>query len=498
MGRPVIILMMRSPISTPLLAVVVLVLVAAACARESPTPVPTPTQDIEATVEAAVVAPIPTSTITPTSDLEATVSARVRATIEALPTSTPTPTATLVPTATPTPTPVPAPTPTLAPTPTPTPTPTPVPTATPTPTPVPTATLTPTPSPTPTPTATPVPTPTPIPTPTPPPLLSHREVIDLVRPSLVRLESRTGKGTAKGTGWVFQVSEDAAYIVTARHLVEDNGSWLLAIFENGQRFVGELVGMDEEYDLAAVMICCSESFSPLELATPQSYIFGIEVGAFGYPLGATTLKATWGELGIVLTNPTQDGQDMETKLDTFPGNSGGPLVTRSGHVVGIVVGSVPNEPFATAVSAEAIRARWPILIDDHTPSNPAIRWTKAAVSNNGVLEIDVTILRHAFTACDGTTPVGHTCYPNVRVYRNSDYYQPIWGYFCGDGKIGTRVWCIDQSNEHHHYYPGSGQLLVKVFTSLHEYLYGSRWYVCIHDNTDEQTLLGGSPLDFGR
>ena len=313
-----------------------------------------------------------------------------------------------------------------------------------------------------------------------------------MQPALVRLDSTT----SQGSGWVIEVSGDAAYVVTNRHVVEEANGWVLAIVGDGAMFLGEVVGLDGEYDLAAVRICCSDKFHPLELASPQLHSFGVEIGAFGYPLGATTLKATWGEVGTVLDSPTQRGTDMLTRLDTFPGNSGGPLVSRSGRVLGIIVGGVPNEPVAIAVSAQAIRQRWPLLIEGHTPSTPGIKWTRnPSVSERGTLDVDVQIERHSFTPCGSLTLIGQSCHPNVRVYRNGDYYEAVFGYYCGPGNPD---WCIDQGGEHHHYYPASRRLFVKAHTDLHNWPAGDLWHVCIHDNTDEETLLGCAELEFKR
>ena len=152
-----------------------------ACSEPAP---PAPTPDIDATVQAAVAKALPMEPPSPTPDVQATVQAGVRATMEAMPTPTPTLTPTPTPTPTPTATPTNTPTKTATPRPTRTPTPTatytPTPTRTPTPTPSPTVTPTPTPTLTPEPTATKTPTPTLTPTltptqtatPTPTPLVS--------------------------------------------------------------------------------------------------------------------------------------------------------------------------------------------------------------------------------------------------------------------------------------------------------------------------------------
>ena len=107
------------------LSLFILTLLALGCQQQPPTPVTvlvTATPDIPATVtvlaEAPTDTPVPTATPIPvaTPDIEATIQAGLAATIEAMPTDTPTsvPTATATPTPMATPTPIVTPIPTVA------------------------------------------------------------------------------------------------------------------------------------------------------------------------------------------------------------------------------------------------------------------------------------------------------------------------------------------------------------------------------------------------
>ncbi|MCE2407556.1 MAG: ABC transporter substrate-binding protein [Pseudomonadales bacterium] len=119
---------MTKPITITLLALAIVF--AFACTQSPPN---TPTPDIDATIQAAVIASIPTPTPEPTPDVGATVAAAIEATKDAAeptPANTPqpTPTKTTIPTPTNTPEPTPTVLPTEKPTPTATPTLTPFPT----------------------------------------------------------------------------------------------------------------------------------------------------------------------------------------------------------------------------------------------------------------------------------------------------------------------------------------------------------------------------------
>ena len=86
-----------------------LTLFLSACDRGSDAPILSPTPNLEKTVQAAGAAALPTETPVPTPDIDATVEARVIATMVAMPTPTPIHTSTSQPTVVRTLTPIPTP-----------------------------------------------------------------------------------------------------------------------------------------------------------------------------------------------------------------------------------------------------------------------------------------------------------------------------------------------------------------------------------------------------
>ena len=344
--------------------------------------------------------------------------------------------------------------------------------------------------------------PTPSPTPTPEPLMSYWEVIDLVHPSIVRIV--TGDGS--GSGFIIRTLENSAYVATNEHVVENAASTVSAVVGDRAIYPGIVTGKDDRYDFAVVWICCSDEFKALPLAEDGSYVSGDEVGAFGYPLRADEMQATWGNFHRLDAEPDENGWDMENRpLNTAGGNSGGPLMNRAGFVVGVHAGSARNQPFANGVSASAIRELLPELIGDHTPDKrnwPAVDWKQGvSVTHDGLLELDVKIRQSSFMACDGNTPIGQVCNQNVIVYVNGARFRAVQGYYCGEGSKGKTTWCMDSSGEEHFYYPSSGRLSVRVLTNLTD-LYEDwkdrdyRWEVCVHSNTEEHPLLGCSPIEW--
>ena len=326
-----------------------------------------------ATVQAAVYAALPTLTPTPLPDIPATVTAGIAATQAAAPTATPTPiptpdidatvearmaAATVRPTATPEPPPtamtVPSPTPTLTATPAPTATPTPVPTATRQPTP----------------TATSLPTRKPIPTKSPTAAL--REMVKQVRPSVVRIESRS----STGSGVIFETQGSTAYIITNHHVVEDSAEASVTV-NDSTAYRGAVLGTDRVRDLAVVRICCG-SFRALTFGDASGLEPGDEVVAIGYALGLSgQATITRGIVSAMRYDPLHQSDVIQTDAAINPGNSGGPMLSTSGEMLGINTFRIEEsgsgrvtEGLGFAISEKTVQGRIPTLKAASTSPTP--------------------------------------------------------------------------------------------------------------------------------
>ena len=258
-----------------------------------------------------------------------------------------------------------APTPTLTPVP-PTATPTPVP-----PTATPTATATPHPTPTPTSraTATPIPVPTAIPTPedtatpTPKPI-DLVALAALVRPSVVKVST----GTAAGSGVIVEVDGSGkAVVVTNFHVIEDDPSNIQVLAEDGSSYDAAVLGSDGVKDLAALSVCCSESFQAAELSATHP-AQGADVFTLGYPLDSDSAVMTRGIVSSVSFEASSDRWEVQTDASLNVGNSGGALFTADGEIVGITAfviresgTGVTVEGVGFAVGSETVLAVLPTL-----------------------------------------------------------------------------------------------------------------------------------------
>jgi S1-C subfamily serine protease len=142
------------------------------------------------------------------------------------------------------------------------------------------------------------------------------------------------KPKGQGSGVIFTPD---GYVLTNAHVVA-GAARLRAIFTDGQVLDAALVGADADTD-TAVLRLSGNGLPHAELGSSASLRVGQLVAAIGNPLGfqCTVTAGIVSALGRTLRTPS--GRMIESVIQTDaplnPGNSGGPLVSGAGRVVGI-------------------------------------------------------------------------------------------------------------------------------------------------------------------
>jgi len=172
-----------------------------------------------------------------------------------------------------------------------------------------------------------------------------------VLPSVVTIFVTGADGSGSGSGAVI---DPGGLVLTNDHVIAagaTDGS-IDVLLNNGQRVPATLVGRDPLTDLAVLEIK-ADHLRPLPLAPEVPLNVGQPVVALGAPLGlsGTVTAGIVSAVNRSIPVPKAGGGTtvlvgaIQTDASVNPGNSGGPLVTCDGQLVGVntAISTVPNE-----------------------------------------------------------------------------------------------------------------------------------------------------------
>ncbi|MGS5088414.1 S1C family serine protease [Hydrogenophaga sp. A37] len=167
-----------------------------------------------------------------------------------------------------------------------------------------------------------------------------------IRPAVVRVVSyvknKQGEEVEHGVGTGVVIT-DKGIILTNLHVVQ-SAQTIKLVFADGSESGANVAGVQAQHDLAVLQaLIIPDDFHAATLRTTADLAPGDEVVAVGFPfgIGPSTSAGVISGLGRAFKSP--EGEQEINNLIQFdaaanPGNSGGPLVTMDGEVVGIVTG----------------------------------------------------------------------------------------------------------------------------------------------------------------
>lgn len=165
---------------------------------------------------------------------------------------------------------------------------------------------------------------------------SYSDVYDKVNPSVVSIVVDNIQVGSEASGSGVIMNEDG-YIITNNHVVED-GDKITIVMSDGTTYQAELIGTDEQTDLAVLKIE-AENLTPAEFGNSDNVKVGDRTFAIGSPGGVQFQNSfTGGFISAINRNVTVNDREMtliQTDTAINPGNSGGALINTSGQVIGI-------------------------------------------------------------------------------------------------------------------------------------------------------------------
>ena len=178
------------------------------------------------------------------------------------------------------------------------------------------------------------------------PLPNVADVVALVRPSVVQINTETtynsyfGQGTqaGAGSGWILRSD---GYIITNNHVI-DGASKVTVVLEDGTALDVDTskIAADPMSDIAVLKVNAT-GLPAVKVGNSDKLRVGDWVVAIGNSLGEG-IRATMGIISLqnaTVQDPSGTGQDLYGMLETDAainqGNSGGPLVNMAGEVIGI-------------------------------------------------------------------------------------------------------------------------------------------------------------------
>lgn len=161
-----------------------------------------------------------------------------------------------------------------------------------------------------------------------------------------------------GTGFIV---DSGGYIITNRHVVEDEEAHYTVLMNNGQKYPAKIIARDAVEDFALLKID-KTGLHPLALGNSADVVLGQTVIAIGNALGEFRNTVSKGVIsGLARSVQVTDASGNQVVLNDViqtdaainRGNSGGPLLNLNGEVIGVntaMVSGAQNIGFAIPIN----------------------------------------------------------------------------------------------------------------------------------------------------
>lgn len=141
------------------------------------------------------------------------------------------------------------------------------------------------------------------------------------------------------------------FMLTNLHVVSDCS--VINVLNKSYKSEAQLSDSDPKNDLAVLIVKNKNVPAIARFRSGKPIRIGDDITVVGYPLGfvlGTGIKATTGNVSA-MTGFLDDVSQMQISAPIQPGNSGGPVLDRSGNVVGVIVAKLNEIKVAQAIGS---------------------------------------------------------------------------------------------------------------------------------------------------
>lgn len=188
-------------------------------------------------------------------------------------------------------------------------------------------------------------------------LTSEREYEDTLinkvigmKPTVVCVQLETEKESISASGFIIEISNEAIYVCTNKHVINEYDVWNVSFFD-GTQATAEKIGVDEVYDVGVIKVAKSEIAEEtleklcsvkIDLEYWESIgIDELELGMIRIGSGGEILHT---KLGVLVRKEIEflwGSGEMETELsiELAEGDSGSALFDKDGRLISMAFGT---------------------------------------------------------------------------------------------------------------------------------------------------------------
>lgn len=172
------------------------------------------------------------------------------------------------------------------------------------------------------------------------------DIVAKVDPAIVLILVSTKKGSGHGSGFFV---DKQGYIITNNHVINQATSIAIQTY-NGTRMDARVITTDPTLDLALLKVKSPRKDFPfLPIGKSKNLKKGEQIILMGTPLHQYYQNSV--VIGIISGFDRQKGR-IQISAPMFPGNSGGPVMDYTGHVIGVNVAGALSQKYVSISTGE--------------------------------------------------------------------------------------------------------------------------------------------------